>query len=102
MPGCSETILAAVAIPNVAMHALRTLQANWIMQYEYNYQYLRVQRNVLCEEASTDSKCSGTHGLRVIYLTNVAETKVLKPVDSLECVFVNTKLLTKESGVVNC
>jgi len=95
MPGCSETILAAVTIPSVAMDAVRTLQAIWFMQYEYNYQYLRVQRNVLCEEGSTYSKCSGTPGLRVIYPTNVAETKLLKPVDSLGCVFVNTKYTDK-------
>jgi hypothetical protein len=91
MPGCSETNLAAVTIPNVAMSAVRTLQAIWFMQYDYNYQYLKVQRNVLCEEGSTYLKCSGCSGLRTIYTANVAETKLLKLVDSLRYVFVNTK-----------
>jgi len=61
MPGCSEVSLAAVTIPNVATNTVRTLQVIWFLQY--NYQYVRIQRNVLCEGGSSYSKCSGTTGL---------------------------------------
>lgn len=95
MPGYSETSLAVAKIPIVTMETGGTLLAKWSVSCN-NIWELKEMFYV-----KMDPHARNVHdywSTRITYPANVAETKLMKMVDSLRYVSENTKILKKESG----